>query len=62
MSTVKKVTSVETVETSKDKHYTRSSVMLKPNRKTQHPRSATKDVNYSKFRIEDNDNVSPTPE
>ena len=56
-----KDTLVETVETSKDTHYTRSSDKLKPTRTTRHPRSTTKDINYSILGIEDSDNVSPTP-
>ena len=57
----KKDTLVETMETPKDTHYTRLSAKLKPNRTTCHPKTATKDVNYSSLGIEDSDHMSPTP-
>ena len=57
----KEETPVETVETEHVKRYTRSSTRTKVARTSRHPRSATKDVDYSNLGTDDCESLSPTP-
>ena len=52
---------VETVETSKATHFTRSRAKPKPDRTTRHPRIANQHINYSNLETAEEDRQSPTP-
>ena len=52
---------VETTSAEKVAHYTRSSDKPKINKTSQHPRLATKDVNYRNLETDTSETLSPTP-